>query len=210
MARVSTRPGFAEEIFQEGKLLTGQFDPLFPPCHLAPGRVRTRSAYQGEAPRTGPSSGEGPEPWPGAPGRRRFGEVVVRPRIQPQDFILDGGPHREEEDWGTIFSSRSFFKTRRPSILGREMSRRMRFMDAVHGQGQPLFSVQGQVHGVALLFQPFLTNWGDFPLVFNDQDPHGLVSQVHWRISVFAEVSRLTLAPTGRVIFLFAVADVGV
>ena len=90
-------PRVAHQVVEQGVFLGGQLDLFAASEDRSPRRVEDQIGdLQHRRFRLGPSPEQSPHSGDQFLEGKGLGQVVVGAGIQPQDFIFDGGPHREQ------------------------------------------------------------------------------------------------------------------
>jgi hypothetical protein len=165
--------GVAHQVFEQGIFLEGQLDPLPSSGHIAGRRIEDKIIDLEYARALGgATSKKGPNPRKQFIDGERFGQVVIRSRIEPLDPLVDLRLGGQNKNGGLDAGPANPFQ----HLQARQRGQHEINDDQVVARGErhlkafsPVFT---QIDGVALLFKCALDEAADFRFVFDHEDTH--------------------------------------
>src|SRR5581483_1610861 len=166
--------GVAQEVFEQGKFAALQLD-FFAGAHGFAGKEVEFDVAAGEASgfdALGGAADEGVEAREQFGKSKRFGEVIVTPRLEALDAVVHGGACAKDDDGrGNFFGAHALDEAKAIEPGQHEVDDGG-IVGSGFGVGEGVFAVGATVHGVAGLLEAFDNEGSDLVVVLDHQDAH--------------------------------------
>ena len=172
-----TSPGVAHQQLQQGIFLGGQIDRLACPSDGSRGRVESQVSHgQDGRPLPRPSTQQSAQAGQQLAEGERLGQIVIGAGIQPPDPVLDRVAGGEKENGSPPTGGPQLPAHLKAVQAGEHHIQDDRVIIVLGSKPQTLGPVARYVDGVALVLQPALQQCRHPRLVFDQQNPHPVVT----------------------------------